>query len=180
LDPLYTPSVDAVQEFKIQQSNFSAEIGFTGSTVINMVTRSGTNEFHGSAYEFLRNNVLTANNWFSNASNTPLPARRYNLFGGTIGGPIKRDKTFFFFNYEGTRDVNAASFRAGVPSVAMRQGDFSELCAVGFNPMGDVSAKDNFGTRTPVSLMRTREERSALRTSRSTGWTVTRAPEMQS
>jgi len=136
LDPLYTPSVDSVQEFKIQQSNFSAEMGFSGSTIINMVTRSGTNQFHGSAYEFLRNNVLTANNWFSNASDTPLPARRYNLFGGTFGGPIKRDKTFFFFNYEGLRDVNAVTRRAGVPSAAMRQGDFRELCAEGFNANG--------------------------------------------
>jgi hypothetical protein len=136
LDPLYTPSVDAVQEFKIQQSNFSAEMGFSGSTIINMVTRSGTNAFHGSLYEFLRNNVLTANNWFSNASDTPLPARRYNLFGGTIGGPIKRDRTFFFFDYEGLRDVNAATYRAGVPSAAMRQGDFGELCAEGFNTNG--------------------------------------------
>jgi len=136
LDPLYTPSVDAVQEFKIQQSNFSAEIGFSGSTVINMVTRSGTNDFHGSAYEFLRNNVLTANNWFSNASGTSLPARRYNLFGATFGGPIKRDKTFFFVNYEGLRDVNTATYTAGVPSAAMRTGDFRELCPAGFDTNG--------------------------------------------
>ena len=136
LDPLYEPSVDSVQEFKIQQSNFSAEIGFSGATVINMVTRSGSNQFHGSAWEFLRNNVLTANNWFSNASDTPLPARRYNLFGGTVGGPIKKDKTFFFFNYEGLRDVNAGTYTAGVPSAAMRKGDFGELCAAGFDANG--------------------------------------------
>lgn len=136
LDPLYTPSVDSVQEFKIQQSNFSAEMGFSGSTVINLVTRSGTNAFHGSAWEFLRNNILTANNWFSNANGVPLPARRYNLFGATFGGPIKKDKTFFFFSYEGTRDINAATFTAGVPSAAEREGDFGELCQEGFNAQG--------------------------------------------
>src|SRR5207249_10263111 len=64
VNPLYTPSVDAVQEFKVQQSNFSAEIGFSGATVVNVVTRSGTNDFHGSAYEFFRNDKLNANNYF--------------------------------------------------------------------------------------------------------------------
>ncbi|HVN79695.1 MAG TPA: carboxypeptidase-like regulatory domain-containing protein, partial [Terriglobia bacterium] len=136
LDPLYIPSVDSVQEFKIQQSNFSAEIGFSGATVINMVTRSGNNAFHGSAWEFLRNNVLTANNWFNNASGTPLAPRRYNLFGGTVGGPLKKDKTFFFFSYEGTRDINAGTYTAGVPSAAMRKGDFGEICAEGFDSSG--------------------------------------------
>jgi hypothetical protein len=135
-DPLYTPSVDSVQEFKIQQSNFSAEIGFSGATIINMVTRSGTNAYHGSAWEFLRNNVLTANNWFNNASSIPLAPRRYNLFGGTVGGPIRKDKTFFFFSYEGTRDVNAGTYTAGVPSAAMRNGDFREICAEGFDASG--------------------------------------------
>ncbi|PYV86287.1 MAG: hypothetical protein DMG05_20170, partial [Acidobacteria bacterium] len=134
--PLYTPSVDAVQEFKVQQSNFSAEVGFSGATVINLVTRSGTNAFHGSAYEFLRNNVLTANDWFSNASGGKLAARRYNLFGGTVGGPIKKDKTFFFFDYEGLRDTAARTFRAGVPSAAMRNGDFGEICGAGFDTSG--------------------------------------------
>ena len=136
LDPLYTPSVDSVQEFKIQQSNFSAEMGFTGSTVINLVTRSGTNAYHGSAWEFVRNNILTANNWFSNANGVPLPARRYNLFGTTFGGPIRKDKTFFFLSYEGTRDINASTYTAGVPSAAERQGDFGELCQEGFDSLG--------------------------------------------
>jgi hypothetical protein len=132
--PLYTPSVDAVQEFKVQQSNFSAEIGFSGATVINMVTRSGTNSFHGSAYEFLRNNVLTANDWFNNASGLPLAARRYNLFGATVGGPIRKNRTFFFFDYEGLRDRQAHTLRAGVPSAAGRLGDFGELCGYAWCP----------------------------------------------
>jgi Carboxypeptidase regulatory-like domain/TonB dependent receptor-like, beta-barrel len=127
--PLYTPSVDAVQEFKVQQNNFSAEIGFSGNTVVNMVMRSGTNQIHGSAYDFLRNQALDANNWFNNQAGIDLPARRYNQFGGTVGGPIKRDKTFFFFDYQATRDHSANSFNAGVPSAAERLGNFGELCA---------------------------------------------------
>ncbi len=134
--PLYLPSVDAVQEFKVQQSNFSAEIGLSGGTVVNLVTRSGTNKFHGTAWEFLRNNVLTANDWFSNSSGGKLADRRYNLFGGTVGGPIRKDKTFFFFDYEGLRDTAARTFRTGVPSSAMRRGDFREICGPGFDAMG--------------------------------------------
>ena len=133
--PLYTPSVDAVQEFKVQQNNFSAEIGFSGNTVLNVVMRSGSNQLHGSAYEFLRNQVLDANDWFNNQAGVDLPARRYNQFGGTVGGPIViphfyngKDKTFFFFDYQATRDHSAVSHNAGVPSLAERNGDFGEVC----------------------------------------------------
>jgi hypothetical protein len=134
--PLYTPSVDSVQEFKVQQSNFSAEVGFTGATVMNVVTRSGTNTLHGTVYDFLRNNVLTANDWFSNAGGGKLAARRYNDFGATAGGPIIKDKLFFFGSYEGVRDINAQTFTAGVPSPAMKRGDFGELCGAGFDAAG--------------------------------------------
>ncbi|HKT12559.1 MAG TPA: TonB-dependent receptor [Terriglobia bacterium] len=141
--PLYTPSVDAVQEFKVQQNNFSAEIGFSGNTVLNVVMRSGTNQLHGSLYEFLRNQVLDANNWFNNQAGVDLPARRYNQFGGTVGGPIiiphlynGKDKTFFFFDYQATRDHSASSFNGGVPSALERQGNFGELCTAGWDPNG--------------------------------------------
>jgi Carboxypeptidase regulatory-like domain/TonB dependent receptor len=127
--PTYTPSVDAVEEFVVEQSNFSAEYGFSGATIINMITRSGTNQFHGSAYDFLRNQKLDANNFFSNAAGIPLPPLRRNNFGATIGGPIRRDKTFFFFDYDGTRQASLSSFQAGVPSALERQGNFGELCA---------------------------------------------------
>lgn len=143
--PLYTPSIDSVQEFKVQQSNFSANVGFSGATVVNMVTRSGTNEFHGSAYDFLRNNVLTANDWFNNASGLDLAARRKNVFGATIGGPIRKDKTFFFFDYEGTRDRQAHTLRNGNPSAAERTGDFGELCGYAggaFDASGACSSPD--------------------------------------
>jgi len=136
LEPIYTPSVDSVQEFRVQQSNFSAEIGFSGSTIINMVTRSGTNDFHGSGWWFFRDKSLNANNWFNNSAGVPLSPRRYNLFGGTVGGPIKKDKTFFFFNYEGSRNTSAGTYRFGVPSEAMRTGNFGEICAEGFDAAG--------------------------------------------
>ena len=129
--PLYTPSVDAVQEFKIMQNNFTAEEGFSGNTYINMVLRSGTNGLHGSVYEFLRNDKLDSNNWFSNSNNGKLPPLRRNQFGGSIGGPIKKDKTFFFFDFDGTREHYGVTHNAGVPDVAERQGDFGELCARG-------------------------------------------------
>ena len=131
LAPTYIPSVDAVEEFKVQQSNFSAEFGFTGATVVNVITRSGTNEFHGTLYEFLRNEKLDANDWFANASGSPRSPLRRNDFGGTVGGPIIKNKTFFFFDYEGLRVRNFASGTAGVPTDAMRKGDFGELCTLG-------------------------------------------------
>lgn len=125
---LYTPSVDAVQEFKIMQNNFTAEEGFTGNTYINMVLRSGTNALHGSVYEFLRNDKLDSNNWFANRAGTQLPPLRRNQFGGSIGGPIKKDKTFFFFDFDGVREHYGTTHNAGVPDTAERQGDFGELC----------------------------------------------------
>ncbi len=126
---LYTPPVDAVQEFKVQQNTYSADIGFGGNTVINVITKSGSNDFHGSAYEFLQNSALNANNWFNNQNGVKISPQRRNQFGGTLGGPIKKDKTFFFMDYQGTLSANTGTARAGVPSAAERQGDFSELCA---------------------------------------------------
>ena len=125
----YVPPVDAVEEFKVQESNFSAEFGFAGATVINLVTRSGTNSFHGSGYEFLRHYKMDANNWFNDQQGIPKAPLRRNDFGGTIGGPIWKNKTFFFFDYQGTRITQLAgpSFY-GVPSDAERKGDFGELC----------------------------------------------------
>jgi hypothetical protein len=145
LIPTYTPSIDSVEEFAVQGGSFSAEYGFSGSTIINVVTRSGTNKFHGAAYDFLRNRALDANNFFSNEAGLPVPALRLNNFGGTIGGPIKRDKTFFFFDYDGTREATLNTTTAGVPSAAEHAGDFSELCTrVGgsFGASGMCSAAD--------------------------------------
>jgi len=128
LSATYTPSVEAVEEFKVQQSNFSAEFGFSGASVVNVVTRSGTNQFHGGVYEFLRNDKLDANDWFANRSGDPRQPLRQNNFGVTFGGPIQKDKTFFFFDYDGTRTHSFTSGSAGVPSPGERTGDFGELC----------------------------------------------------
>jgi hypothetical protein len=141
--PTYTPSVDAVEEFTVQQTNFSAEYGFSGGTIVNMVTRAGTNQFHGSAYDFFRNSKLDANNWFNNQGGIPIAPLGKNNFGGTVGGPIRRDKTFFFFDYDGTRSREGSTYQAGVPSAAERTGNFGELCGYSggtFNSVGRCSA----------------------------------------
>ncbi len=143
LYPLYTPSVDAVEEFVVQESNFSAEYGFTGATVVNMVIRSGSNQLHGSAYDFLRNQVMDSNNFFNNAAGLSIPPLKKNNFGGTVGGPIRHDKTFFFFDYDGTRQATLSTFTSGVPSAAERTGNFGELCGLAggsFSPNGLCSA----------------------------------------
>ena len=126
--PLYVPSVDAIQEFKVQQSAFSAETGFSGATVMNVIFRSGTNAFHGSAFEFVRNNALDANNYFNNMAGVSLAPNRRNDYGVTVGGPIRKNKTFFFADWNGIRAQSGSTARAGVPSAAMRAGNFGEIC----------------------------------------------------
>ncbi|MGC1871645.1 MAG: TonB-dependent receptor [Acidobacteriaceae bacterium] len=125
----YTPSIESVQEFKVQQSNFSAEYGFSGGSIVNMVTQSGTNVFHGELYDFVRNSALDANDWFYDNAGIPIPDLSRNNYGGTIGGPIFKNKTFFFFDWDGTRENDQATAQAGVPSAAERTGDFGEVCA---------------------------------------------------
>src|SRR5215469_738686 len=128
------PSIDAVQEFKVETNAYSAEFGRTGSGIINLIYKSGTNQVHGSAYEFLRNSGLDANTFFANRNGTPLGSFKRSQFGGTVGGPIAipklyngKDKTFFFVGYEGLRQSTAANFTTTVPTAAERTGDFSQL-----------------------------------------------------
>jgi Carboxypeptidase regulatory-like domain/TonB-dependent Receptor Plug Domain len=130
LQVLYTPSVDAVQEFKVQQTNFSSEFGFSGGTVINLVSRSGSNQFHGGLYEFNRNAALEANSFFNNLNHQAISPLSRNNFGGTFGGPIRKNKTFFFFDYEGLRQTTGDSRTAGVPTAAERNGDFGIKCTI--------------------------------------------------
>ena len=117
------PNPDALQEFRVETSNFSAQYGRMSSAVVTAITRSGTNQFHGSLFEFVRNTALNATPW--NATLNP-PYHR-NQFGGTIGGPIKRDKAFFFFSYAGLRQ-SVGQFLSGgvVPTSLERQGDFTQ------------------------------------------------------
>jgi len=125
----YLPSPEAVEEFKVEQTNFSAEYGFSGSSVVNMITRSGTNKFHGSGYEFYRDARLNANNWFADRAGQPLPPGHRNNYGLTIGGPIIKNKTFFFFDYDRLRSSQQSTATFGVPTDLMRTGDFSDVCA---------------------------------------------------
>ncbi len=116
------PTPDAIQEFRVISNNYSAEYGRSVGAVVNVVTRSGGNEFHGSAFEFVRNRSLNAQDFFE-PDKTPL---QQNQFGGTFGGPIIKDKTFFFTSYQGfRRDTTAFSNSATVPTTAERGGDFS-------------------------------------------------------
>jgi hypothetical protein len=117
-------SVDAMLEFRVQTSSFAPEFGRTPGGQISVVTRSGTNAFHGTLFEYFRNDVLDANNWFNGYTNDPpLPKAkdRQNDFGGTVGGPIIKDKTFFFFSYEGLRLRQPLTQQTIVPDNASRQ-----------------------------------------------------------
>lgn len=127
LDLNYTPSVDAVQEFSVQTNAFSAEFGRTGGGVINLVTKSGSNNFHWTLFEFHRNSALDATNFFTNRAGQKKGSFKRNQFGGNIGGPIIKDRTFYFFNYEGNRQGSASTFTGTTPSQAWREGDFRGL-----------------------------------------------------
>src|SRR5438094_4308113 len=119
------PSVEALQEFKIQTNAYSAEFGRSAGALVNAVIRSGTNELHGSAYEFLRNSKLDASNFFANKAGLDKPFRQRNQFGGTIGGPIIKNRTFIFGDYEGLRDAAATVRFSSVPQPIWRQGLFA-------------------------------------------------------
>jgi hypothetical protein len=129
------PSIDAIQEFKVQTNNFGADIG-RGGAVVNVMLKSGANQFHGSLFEFLRNSAFDAKNYFDSGSQAIAPFKQ-NQFGGTFGGPIIKDKTFFFFDYQGTRIRQAQTFISVVPTVSERGGDFSDLLTGNtFSPCG--------------------------------------------
>lgn len=142
---VYVPSVDSVEEFKIQTNSFTAQNGFSTGNVINVVTKSGTSEFHGDAYEFLRNDKLDANSYFNNFNGLPKPSFRRNQFGASAGGPLyipklykQTQKTFIFGLYEGLRQSTPATFTATIPTTAFRSGDFSALLgsSVGTDALG--------------------------------------------
>ena len=115
-----TLGVDAVQEFSVLTSNYSAEYGRTAGGIVNALTKPGTNDFHGDVYEFFRNSGLDAKNYFDQSG--PIPLFHRNQFGAAIGGPMVKDKTFFFADYEGLRESNGLSTLVNVPSVAARSG----------------------------------------------------------
>jgi outer membrane receptor protein involved in Fe transport len=125
------PPVEAMQEFRIESNGYPAEFGRTMGGFISLTTKSGTNQFHGALYEFLRNDAFDARNFFA-AQQAP---RRYNVFGATIGGPIRKDRTHFFFSYEGTRRRDGVTRILNVPTQAEVQGDFSQSAASVLDPL---------------------------------------------
>jgi len=130
--------VDSIQEFKVQTNSYTAEFGHDGGAQVNLVTKSGTNALHGSAYEFLRNTKLDSNNFFNNLAGIKRPPYIQNQYGVTLGGPIRKDKTFFFFGFEGL-DIRIGVTRTStVPTAAMTQGNFGGLATIydPFNVVG--------------------------------------------
>jgi hypothetical protein len=129
------PSVDALDEFKMQTSTYSAEFGRSLGGVVNLQIKSGTNSLKGSAFEFHRDDAFDANNFFNNRAKRPKPDFKQNQFGGTLGGPIFKNKTFFFASYQGHRERQGQTALSTVPTAAMRNGDFSELTRTIYDPL---------------------------------------------
>ena len=142
---IIVPTVDSIQEVRMLTSNYSAEYGSAAGAVTIVQTKSGTNRLHGSAYEFLRNDKLDANSFFNNRSGAPRPAFQRNEFGGTIGGPIRRDRTFFFGDYQGIRLRQPRSIVATIPTLAQRAmvttGDFSNAGFTIYDPENVVNGQ---------------------------------------
>ena len=139
---IYVPSVDELQEFKIQTNTFSPQYGLSMGNIVNAITKSGTRSFHGDAFEFLRNNNLDANNYFNNLNGLARPQFKRNQFGFTMGGPVyipgiykQRDKTFIFGAYEGLRQQTPTTLITSVPTKSATVGDFSQT----FNQDGSLA-----------------------------------------
>lgn len=153
----YTPSVDAVEEFKVKTNNFSAEYGHSAGYVMNAAIKAGTNHYHGELWEFLRNDKLDANNFVSNYAGKPKAEFRQNQFGATFGGPVRlphfngRDRTFFFVDYEGTQIRQAAgSSLLNLPPASFRAGDFSTSSTIIYDPATRVAGANGVVTDTPL------------------------------
>ncbi len=157
------PIVDSIQEYRVMTSNYSAQYGEAAGAVTEVDTKSGTNEFHGDVWEFLRNNKLNANNYFNNLNGVARPAFHRNQFGGTFGGPIVRNKAFFFVDYEGIRASQPQTFTSTIPTVAQQQmvatGNFAAFGTTIYNPYsttttGGTTVRNAFpGNQIPASLL---------------------------
>src|SRR6266446_4556396 len=155
----FVPSVDAVQEFKVKTSTFSAEFGHSAGAVVNATIKAGTNQFHGTAFEFLRNEKLDANNFFSNAGRIDRQPFKQNQFGGSLGGTIEipkvykgRNRTFFFTDYQGTRrHTSASSNILDIPPLDFRSGNFSKLTQTLYDPRARRLGPNNLVVSTPLA-----------------------------
>ena len=133
----YTPSPDAIQEFNLITSNAPAEFGNFEGGIVNATIKSGTNSFHGDVWDYFRNNVLNANSWSNNLTGLPISQIRWNMFGFTVGGPILKNRLFFFADYQGQRfDIPSSQGQISVFTAAERSGNFGALCTGGFNGSG--------------------------------------------
>ena len=130
----FTPPSEATQEFKVQTNSFDAQSGFTAGSTVNVALKSGTNKFHGAAYLYDRDKSRTANNFFNNRDGRDRPERKYNRYGALLNGPIFKDRTFFLFAYERQKDNVAQPETYDVPTMLMRQGNFSELSYPIYDP----------------------------------------------
>lgn len=133
------PTQDAIQEFRVSTNTLSPDFGATAGGVVELTSKSGTNIFHGGAYEYLRNTKLDANNFFNNAAGIARSQLVQNQFGATVGGPVKRNKAFFFFNYERYTRRNGVPYEALVPTPAQLSGDFR-----GYSPIYDPTTGKQF------------------------------------
>ncbi len=161
MTPLAYPSVDAISEFVTLRGTYEAEYGRSASGQINVVTKSGTNAFHGGAYEYFRNDVFNADNYFNKLTTpiTPTPPLRYNDFGFTVGGPVViphyyngRDKTFFFYSQEFRRVVQYQSLTSYVPTAGERNGDFTKC-------LSDKLERTVYGRNRPGGCVRVPQHR---------------------
>jgi hypothetical protein len=172
------PSVDALDEFKLQTSTYSAEFGRSLGGVVNLQIKSGANQMHGSAFEFLRNSKFDENNYFNDLAGRPKPDFSQHQYGGTISGPIVKDKTFYFFDYQGYHVNQGATYTSTVPSAKMRAGDFSELNRVIYDPIthlpfpGNVIPASRFDPAAKNILSQMIPEADAAGTRSSTGQTI--------
>src|SRR5437667_246583 len=122
----YQPNVDALEEVKVITGNGSSEFGNVGGAIVNSTLKGGTNQFHGNVFEFLRNDKLDANGFFNNRNKAARAPIRRNIFGGTLGGPVIKNKAFFFVDYEGTEQRTSGASTASVAPTAWRTGDLSD------------------------------------------------------
>jgi len=156
------PTVEGMEEFKVQTNSMQAEYGGSGGGIVNIVTKSGTNQYHGAGFDFLRNSVMDSNGYFSNASRVPLASFKRNQFGAAFGGPVSipklyngKNKTFLFVSWEDLKQLGAIPFTTSVPTVAERNGDFSQyFTAAGapiiiYDPSTTVAGPNGTYSRTP-------------------------------
>ncbi len=153
----WVPSVDSIGEFKLEVGSLSAEFGRSGGSMTNMAIKSGTNQIHGTMYEFFRNSKLDANQFFQRGQGRKLAAFGSHTYGFGVGGPVLipklydgRNRTFFFSTFEGSKEGNAIDFTGSSPTAKMRTGDFSEVSAVIYDPFS-VATAGGIPTRTPFA-----------------------------